>query len=273
MVIKSVKQILCIKWSDRYGPEYVNRIYGMVSRNITPPFRVICFTDNRGGIRPEVECHDLPELGCPVPTNAPGKFRKVALWNENLYGLSGTALFLDLDVVITGSLDDFFECADPEDVVMARDTSRPAETSGQSSVIRFPIGKHGYLLERFRADPEGLAAEYQFEQRFVSYNVQGGIKFFPLSWVRLFRQDCLGPWPLRYIRPAELPKDARIILFPQKPDPEDAMLGRWSEQSVPSHPAVHLLRLLLPWTRQDSCGRHLKRYLKPVNWVGEHWRE
>ena len=31
-----VKQVLCIKWGTRYGAEYVNRIYGMVSRNLTP---------------------------------------------------------------------------------------------------------------------------------------------------------------------------------------------------------------------------------------------
>ncbi len=271
--VADVKQILCIKWGTLYGPKYVNHIYGMVSRNITPPFKVVCFTDDRDGIRPEVECHDLPELGCPVPTNVPGKFRKVALWNKDLFGLTGVGLYVDLDVVITGSLDDLFEFADPGDVVMARDTTRPAELSGQSSVVRFPIGGHGYLLDRFRADPEALAAEFRYEQRFISYNVEGGVKFFPPSWVRHFRHDCLGPWPLRYIRPAELPEDARVILFPQKPDPEDAMLGRWSEQSKPSHPALHLLRALMPWARRDSFGRHLKRYLKPVKWIEKHWRE
>jgi len=208
-----------------------------------------------------------------VPNNVPGKFRKVALWNENLFGLTGTALFLDLDIVISGNLDEFFSFGDPNDVVMARDMSRLTERSGQSSVVRFSIGKHGYLLDKFRADPENLSAEYSYEQRYVSYNVLGGIKFFPREWVRLFRQDCLGPWPLRYLRTAKLPKDARIILFPQKPDPVDALLGRWSEDSKPGHPVIHLLRSLLPWTRQDKFGRHVKRYLKPVPWIEEHWRE
>ena len=33
----SVKQVICINWGTKYGPDYVNRLYGMVARNITPP--------------------------------------------------------------------------------------------------------------------------------------------------------------------------------------------------------------------------------------------
>ena len=42
----SVKQVICINWGTKYGPDYVNRLYGMVARNITPPFTFTCFTDN-----------------------------------------------------------------------------------------------------------------------------------------------------------------------------------------------------------------------------------
>lgn len=266
------RQILCIKWGTRYGPEYVNRIYGMVARNLSGDFRVVCFTDDRRGIRPEVTCFDLPELGCPVPTNAPGKFRKLALWNADLFGLCGTALFLDLDVVITGPLDDLFTFAEPNDVVLARNWIKPLERLGQTSVFRFPIGGHSYLLDDFRADPEGLAGQYQFEQRYVTKRVRGGVKFFPSAWIRHFRLDCLGPWPLRYLRPARLPREARIVMFPGKPDPADAIAGRWSDAVVHEAPLAHLGHLL-DAGRSTPFGRHLKRYLLPVPWVAEHWRE
>ena len=52
----SDKLVLCIKWGDMYGPEYVNIMYGMVARNLTGAFRLVCFTDDRTGVRPEVEC-------------------------------------------------------------------------------------------------------------------------------------------------------------------------------------------------------------------------
>ena len=267
-----VKQVLCIKWGTRYGPEYVNRIYAMVARNLAPPFKVVCFTDDSTGIRPEVLCHPLPELGCPVPTNAPGKFRKVSLWNADLFGLRGVALFVDLDIVITGNLDDLFAYGNPDDVVLARNWIRPLERLGQTSVFRFPIGKHAYMLDDFRKDPEGLAGKYQFEQRYVTNGIRGGVKFFPSAWIKHFRLNCLGPWPLRYLRPARLPKDARIVMFPGKPDPADAIAGRWSERRPHLPPLQHLQQLFSP-QRHGSFGSHLKRYLLPVPWVAQHWRE
>ena len=49
----TVKQIICIKWGQKFGPEFVNRLHGMISRNITPPFRLYCFTDDGAGLNRE----------------------------------------------------------------------------------------------------------------------------------------------------------------------------------------------------------------------------
>jgi hypothetical protein len=81
--------VLCMKWGTKYGPEYVNRLYAMVRRNITGPFRLVCLTDDRHGIRPEVECFDLPELGVPHPQRTMGKWRKQILWGASVPGRSG----------------------------------------------------------------------------------------------------------------------------------------------------------------------------------------
>jgi len=50
-----MKQVVCISWGAKYGAPYINRLYGMVARNITPPFRFVAFTDTADGVRPEVE--------------------------------------------------------------------------------------------------------------------------------------------------------------------------------------------------------------------------
>ncbi len=34
--------IICMKWGDKYGAEYVNKLYAMVKRNITIPFQFVC---------------------------------------------------------------------------------------------------------------------------------------------------------------------------------------------------------------------------------------
>ena len=54
--------VLCMKWGTKYGPEYVNRLYGMTRRHLSGAFRFVCLTDSTDGVRPEVECFPLPEL-------------------------------------------------------------------------------------------------------------------------------------------------------------------------------------------------------------------
>jgi hypothetical protein len=34
----TVRQVVCVEWGTMHGSEYVNRLYGMVSRHLTPPF-------------------------------------------------------------------------------------------------------------------------------------------------------------------------------------------------------------------------------------------
>ena len=267
-----LKQIICIKWGTRYDCDYVNRIYAMIRRNITPPFKIYCFTDDPQGIRSEVSCFDLPELGCPRPKKAPGKWPKIALWAKELNGLTGPALFVDLDVVVTGNIDVFFEYGEPDDVILARNWIKPLERLGQTSVFRFPIGKYHRLLDDFRRDPENIAEQFQFEQRYVTQRCERPVKFWPHYAVKHFRLNCLGPWPLRYLRPPRLPRDARIVIFPGKPDPADAMAGRWSAV----HPHVsrfeHIKRSFTGPRVGSSFFTHLKRYVLPSQWIREHWR-
>ncbi len=102
------KVIICINWGTKYGPPYINRLYAMVARNITPPFEMVCFTDNPAGIRPEVRCEELPPLDARLPVGTPGIWQKSRLWGPKLADLAGPVLFMDLDLVITGNLDGFF---------------------------------------------------------------------------------------------------------------------------------------------------------------------
>ena len=268
--MNDVKQILCIKWGTMYDPEYVNCLYGMISRNLSYPFRLFCMTDNTEGIRSEVECLPLPQLGFEVPPGAPGKWPKQALWRRDLFGLQGVALFLDLDSVIVDSIDCYFEYGDREDVITARNWVKPWLRGAQTSVFRFPIGAHPYMLENLQKDPD-LCVKYQFEQNYVTHHINGGIKFWPGAWTRHFRRHCMGQWPMRYLRPPRLPRGSRIVTFPGSPKPPDAIEGRWSANDVHRTPAEQLRwAFSLPTRKQRS--KAVRRYLRPSAWVAEHWK-
>lgn len=266
-----IKQILSIRWGDKYGADYVNRLYGMVARHVTPPFRFYCLTDDPAGVRPEVTCLPLPDLGCEMPRTRQGVWGKARLWRSDI-GIEGTVLFIDLDVVITGSLDDMFSHGAPDDVILARNPNTPFERLGQTSIYRFPVGKLAPLHRIFCADPQGVAERYVFEQRFVTRNAPGGVSFWPSPWVRHFRWHCVPTFPTNYFRDPVLPAGTRVVIFAGALNPPDAIAGRWSKRVTPMSPGAHV-RAGLRGDRHTGLIRHLRHYVRPTPWVAEHWRD
>lgn len=267
----SVKQVICIKWGGKFGPEYVNRLRAMVARNITPPFRLFCFTDDATGLHPEIQVRPLPRFDYTAPTNTLGKWPKSRLWGD-LRDVTGVVLFLDLDVVVTGSLDPFFSYGEPDETILGRNPNTPLERMGQTSVYRMRVGKLAPLQEIFRADPQGIADRYRFEQRFVTRNAPGGVRFWPRGWLAHFRMHCVPNFPLNYLRPARIPRGTRIVIFPGGLNPPDAIAGRWHEDGPVRPPLAHL-RAAFDGSRSESLSRHLRHYLRPTPWVSELWRE
>ena len=269
-----MKQVICIKWGTVYGPEYVNILWAMCRRNLTGDFTLICFTDDTTGIRPEVKCLPQPSLGCEIPSDVPGKWPKIALWGKDLGGLTGTALFIDLDSVIVANFDDYFTYGDPQDVITARTWVRLFGKHCQTSVFRFPIGGNSYMLENLQADPVTLSRKYRFEQNYVTAGVKGGIKFWPNKWTKHFGLHCMGIWPLRWLRPPVLPHDAKIVTFPGPPKPPDAILGQFTWMT-PHCTRREYWKWMMEQRRSGDkrWRRLLRRFLYPTDWVKEHWRE
>lgn len=266
------KQIICIHWGKKFGPKYINRLYGMISRNITPPFSLTCFCDDPAGIRPEVHTEPLPEIDFEMPKGTKGIWPKARLWSEHLGNLTGPVLFMDLDMVIVGNLDAFFEFGDPDDVILGRNPNTPFEKLGQTSLFRFPVGKLLPLQQRFLADPQAVADEFQFEQRYVTRNAPGGVKFWPRGWLRHFRMDCVRPFPVNFLLPPKKPTGAKVVIFPGGVLPTHAIEGYWGKYHRPGTRMDHIRRLTDP-ERDDKFLRHLRHFLLPAKWVEDTWRE
>jgi hypothetical protein len=230
-----------MKWGGRYGPEYVNRLFAMVQRHLGLPHRFVCLTDDVTGIWSAIETLPLPAFPGPQERlSAP--WPKLALFEPHLHDLEGTALFLDLDLVIVGGLRPFFEylpgnCC----LIRARGKNNPAN----SSVMRFEIGSLADIAADFRADPDGIAAHWRNSQSYLADRLGPRLRFWPTGWCRSFRHHCLRGWGLDRFLPARLPRSARVIVFPGRPKPVEAMQGY-----------------------RDHRGRHRRA----TSWVAEHWR-
>lgn len=148
-----------MKWGTLYGAEYVNRLYAMVRHRTSGPLRFVCLTDDPQGVRDEVECLPCPPVDLPEPYCRTG-WRKLVLWadSKDLFGLEGDWLFLDLDVVLTGPLDDFFSYRPDERFVVMQNWTQPGKGIGNTSVFRFRVGCAPFLLERMLSDFPGCCA-------------------------------------------------------------------------------------------------------------------
>lgn len=157
------RHVLCMKWGTKYGPEYVNRLYAMVRRHLSGDFNFVCLTDDGQGIRSEVQCLPIPPLDLEVRPGEPDRaWKKLTTFEADLHGLRGTALFVDLDVVIVGSLDAFFER--PGDFLIIHDYARPwrrGRITGNSSVYRFELGAHADVLAHFRAHMDEVPTQFR----------------------------------------------------------------------------------------------------------------
>lgn len=268
-----VKQVICISWGTKYGAPFINRLYNMVERNITPPFTFTCFTDNREGLHPGILCEDLPPIEVEMPVNTRGIWPKSRLWGPKLGSLKGAVLFLDLDLVIVSSLDPFFEVGGPDDIVLAKNQTTPFERLGQTSLFRFPVGKLVPLQEKFKENPQWVADTYRYEQRYVSRCAPGGIKLFPRKWVLHFRQDCRWPFPLNYFLVPRLPSSARVVIFPRGLLPQHAIEGRYGYGAPAESPLQHIAGVFDPAKRKDKkFFQYLRHFIRKTPWVAEHWR-
>ena len=237
--------VICIKWGNKFSAEYVNRLYNMVERNLDIPHRFVCFTDDTNGLVNGIETKDLPEFTENKVILDKG-WRKLSLFTAPLSDLSGKVLFLDLDIVIKGSLSPFFD-ADGEFLII-KDWDFPKDIIGNSSVFRFEAGKYPDILPDFYGLGNNIRRTYRNEQAYLSYAMykKGILKYWDKSWCVSFKRNCLQPFPLNFFKEPKEPENAKIIVFHGRPTPMQARNGFW--------------------------GKGGARYVKPAKWLDKYWK-
>lgn len=236
--------ILCMKWGTKYGPEYVNKLYAMVDRNITRPFRFVCLTDDGQGVHPNVDCLPLPDLD--LPEGAPERgWNKLTTFVSPLHDLEGKTLFLDLDVVVVDSIDSFFDLEGG--IYIIRDFVR-RDGTGNSSVYLFNAGEYPDIIEYFLNNFEQVRQAHRNEQEFLSHYLleRKKLAYWPNDWCPSFKYHCLPGVLKSWFSESSIPAGAKIVIFHGKPNPDDAIAG--------------------------ISGKWYRR-VKPATWILDHWRE
>lgn len=240
--------VICAKWGSRYPSSYVNCLWSMIQRNTARDTRLICYTDDPAGIHSDVATFPMPSFRLPA-SKATLPWRKVAFWQPELQGVSGDVLFVDLDVVITGSIDEFFDFKPQDTFCVIENWTQIGSKIGNTSVYRFRVGAHAYIYDALVADPEGVTSRFPNSQTFISRTATSMV-FWPAAWCVSFKHTLIPPWPLNFFKSVKLPPETKVVCFTGKPDPDEARDGIW--------PA--------PWYKKTY------KYVRPTPWIAEHWR-
>ncbi|NCT68530.1 MAG: hypothetical protein GXC76_12955 [Rhodanobacteraceae bacterium] len=236
--------VICMKWGDKYGDEYVVILRNMVARHLARPHRFVCLTDSAGGLPADLETLPLP--ACPVIAGREQEaWRKLSLFGPGLGDLSGPTLFLDLDLIVVDALDPLFDF-EPGRFCIIHNWTHPDRRVGNSSVFRFEAGRHPQVFERYARDPATVVAAHRNEQIFLTQRIDKaeGAVWWPAPWCVSFKKHCLPRGPAKLLVPARIPAGARVVVFHGEPNPPQAA-REWRYK-----------------------GHH---FMRPARWILDYW--
>ena len=169
----------CVCYGEKYSVEYVQKLYNMVQRNTTLEHNFFIFTDN---IEMEIDGHVNIRT---FPETLNGWWNKMQLFRDVL---EGDTLYMDLDVVITGNIDCFFNY-EPEADFIGMNDFNPDTKIFNSSVFKFkPEAMKSKLWQPF-TDDRTKWLRYSGDQNVISDLIIGhpGTKSFPDSWTQSYK--------------------------------------------------------------------------------------
>lgn len=231
-------RIVCLKWGQKYPAQYVNRLYGMVSRHLHRPFTFHCLTENPDGLSPGINILALPDFGLQ------GWWYKLLFFKPGFLPFSSDDLvvYLDLDVVILNDLNGLIEEFKGDYVLCISADDQPDRMN--SSVMVFRPDTLDFVWTSFWAQRTSITKNFHGDQdwiervvpsaRILSKSVASSFKLdlnskTPYSFGSLGRWLRKRFWALLAPRGQVPTPDCAIVLFHGRPNPDDVMEGPWDK--------------------------------------------
>ena len=209
--------VICLKHGTKYGPDYVNKLYNMIERNLTVPHRFVCFTDDETDLNPKILIKKLPNISIQ------GWWWKPYIFKQGHFDIGDVNLFFDLDMIIVKNINHFLDF-EPNSFVGLRDVGRvfrPGYKKLGSAVMRWPAEQFFYIWNDLEKDLN-QTRRFQGDQDWIWHIAKDHIKFFPNDWIRSYkweirsRDELAGFGPksvFRSVRNPEIPRDTSVLAF------------------------------------------------------------
>ncbi len=190
-------------WGDKYGPEYGRRLRNAVERHLTEPHDFCTFA-------PEDEDWPL--------TDTKGCFARLRTFDPAWQARNGfkpgdRIVCLDLDLIVTGSLDGLFDRPEPFVILQGVNASNPCPFNG--SVWMTTAGYRPDVWIDFSLEAAAKVPHDSFpdDQAWFAHKMPDAGAFGPTDGVYAFHKP---GWPSKS---PHLPDGAKIVAFPGWRDP------------------------------------------------------
>lgn len=180
---------MCVNAGEKFPDLYVQRLYNMLGRNFSGPFRLTCLTDRKRDVSQEIAQIDIKEFG------ARGPFNKVLMYNQAVFPYD-EALFMDITLVIKEDLAYLVDHARglKKDMIGIRDWRRPIMNSCVQWVTK---------NEALRSVWEVYASD-----RFPEFRTKGDQFFVYNTLCALGLEDRIGYFPEGHIQSYKVLREA-----------------------------------------------------------------
>lgn len=212
--------VACVWWGTKYGVNYVEKLRNSIQRNLTIPYELVCITDRT----------DVPEgirrIETPVPnelcqgTNSYGDgkgwWAKVGLFKPGLFGDARRIMYLDLDVVITGSLDNIARSQEPFCMIENFGPNKAHAAHNSSCMVWTPSEKTDDIYEKFTPQ---VPNELHGDQCWIWRVMRDDIYNYPKNWAVSYKYEKAGPqWSFAN-------EETAVVVFHGKPNPHEVLDG------------------------------------------------
>ena len=199
--------VITLKWGTLYSPDYVNKMYEMISRNLTLPFTFYCLTEDDTDLNKNIKIKSLPEMSLQ------GWWYKAYAFKQNLFPDNNINFYIDLDSVITGNINRFMTYK-PNQFLGLRELiylKHPDRNSFGSGIMRWVNNRFQYIWTRLELNNE-LSTKYPGDQEYIYHYHAQNIQFFPTEWTTSYKWEYVDG-----IRK----EDSSIIVFHGNPRPHE----------------------------------------------------
>lgn len=175
--------VLCVRYGNRYGKEYVERLRNMVARHTTLDYEFACLTDDQ---------HDIAGVRTIYQPAADYRklwWHKVHMFDPSL-DISGRILYFDLDVVISSNIDKLVKSYSKE-FVGIKDFNRKFHAGYKylnSSVMTWIHGQESYVYTEF-CKSKSTAMRLHGDQDWIWKIARDRISFFPDPWIQSYKWE------------------------------------------------------------------------------------